>query len=419
MSKKQIMEQCADENTANNMLLSKNIAISLNSHHSKRNSNVLILGSAGSGKGYNYTIPNILNAGYSFVVTDTSGSIYEQIHTVLEEKGYNIQILDIQHFNKSMHYNPLALLQQQYTDDYVRYEISRAKLINIIMTSNNKENSGDFLYESTKSAILRFAINYLMYVNSDKKESTFADLVDILNRIAALISDQNEYEDIEKELGLSNESSKEKEICKNLRNFLTIERKSKQAALTSCIIMLNPFIISQAADILKKDNNDSNNIDFEKLNKEKSALFIMTTPIDYTFTSIAIMLISQLAGYCITERSTVTDIEYPHIQFYIDDFPFYIEGIGTLMATIRKYNIGISLYAQSISQLKVLYKHNYDLVVSNCDSILYLHAGLDAATAEYLTNKFGKQISIDSMTDEDCIVGIRGFEPVIDKKVKI
>ena len=78
-----------------NKLLTQNVAIGLDGRKHRRNLNVLVCGGSGAGKTRFYAKPNIMNANTSFVVLDPKGELLRDTGHLLEEKGYEIKVLDL------------------------------------------------------------------------------------------------------------------------------------------------------------------------------------------------------------------------------------------------------------------------------------------------------------------------------------
>lgn len=57
--------------------------------------NVLVLGTAGTGKTRYYILPNLLQCCGSYVVVDTAGSLYRDTSWLFKEKGYEIKTFDV------------------------------------------------------------------------------------------------------------------------------------------------------------------------------------------------------------------------------------------------------------------------------------------------------------------------------------
>ena len=120
-----------------------------------------------------------------------------------------------------------------------------------------------------------------------------------------------------------------------------------------------------------------------------------------------------------------------------------------LQATMRSRNIMSTIILQNISQLKALFKDDWEGIIGNADSFIYL-GGNEQSTHKYISELLGKE-TIDTKTssqskgrngsfsqnfqqtgrelmtpdevrrldNKDAIVLIRGEKPVIDEKYDI
>ena len=113
---KKNIEPFMDSNHLNNIILTNTEGLTMNSRPSNpeyaRNKNILVIGGSGSGKTRFFAKPNLMQCEsttypVSFVCTDPKGTIVLECGKLLQDKGYNIKILNTIDFDKSMHYNPL------------------------------------------------------------------------------------------------------------------------------------------------------------------------------------------------------------------------------------------------------------------------------------------------------------------------
>lgn len=90
-----------------NTIFSENELFSINDSISKRNRNVLMLGSPGVGKSRFVYKPNLLNKtrDESIFVSDPKGELLESCGYALKQAGYEIKVLDLAEPNKSDHFN--------------------------------------------------------------------------------------------------------------------------------------------------------------------------------------------------------------------------------------------------------------------------------------------------------------------------
>ena len=90
-----------------------------------RNKNILVIGGSGSGKTRFFAKPNLMQANTSFVVLDPKGENLRDTGYLLEEKGYEVRVLDLINMEKSHCYNPFVYLKDD--NDVQRLVTNRFK----------------------------------------------------------------------------------------------------------------------------------------------------------------------------------------------------------------------------------------------------------------------------------------------------
>ena len=137
-----------------------------------------------------------------------------------------------------------------------------------------------------------------------------------------------------------------------------------------------------------------------------------------------------------------------HVTFLLDEFANIgqIPAFNKKLATMRKYEISCCIIIQAISQIKTMYKDDYETLIGNCDTMLFLGSSA-TDTLKYISEKLGKttidvrnhsssngkshgnSLSFNKtardlktpdelalMPESDCIVMIRGVYPYWGKK---
>ena len=123
------------------------------------------------------------------------------------------------------------------------------------------------------------------------------------------------------------------------------------------------------------------------------------------------------------------------------------KNFKNILAVCRSRNISCDIILQNIAQLKSLFKDDWEGIIGNCDTLLYL-GGNEYGTYEYLSKILGKETertksqsigkgsrSSDSlqtagrelcmpdeirrMRDDECLLLMRSEDPVIDKKYNL
>jgi type IV secretion system protein VirD4 len=79
------------------------------------------------------------------------------------------------------------------------------------------------------------------------------------------------------------------------------------------------------------------------------------------------------------------------VHCFLDEFANIgkIPGFEILMATIRSRGISVSVIVQGLSQGKAIWKDDWDTIVGNCDSVLFL--GSRDETNKWLSAQLGDE----------------------------
>lgn len=226
----------------------------------------------------------------------------------------------------------------------------------------------------------------------------------------------------------------------NYDDFKQAAGKTLKSILISASVRLQAF---NFADVQLLTNDDT--LDLGTIGDEKQALFVVIPAADSTFNFLVSMMYSQLFEtlYYHAEHNCKGKRLKSHVRFLLDEFA----NIGTIpefekkLSTMRKYEISCTIVLQSLSQLKAMYKDEWEVLVDNCDSFLFLGCQ-GKTTLEYVNQKLGKTTirskdhsrthgskgststggkhesrdlmtvaEIQQMPDNNCILFIRGMHP--------
>ena len=138
-----------------------------------------------------------------------------------------------------------------------------------------------------------------------------------------------------------------------------------------------------------------------------------------------------------------------HVRLILDEFANIgqIPDFDQKLATMRKYEISCSIILQALSQLKQIYEKQWNTIVANCDTKLFLGCD-DSETIEWILKMLGKEttkvrgtsqsakgqgstsinrdsrelMTIDQVTmmaADECLVRVRGVRPYFGKKYEL
>lgn len=159
---KQYRKLFMEDDPNQNLIFSQNIGLSLNNYRTNRSLNVLVLGSAGTGKTNKYVKPNILQQNCSMLINDPTNGLFEEFAPYLLKQGYHVYHLDLTNPDLSSHYNPLMHL---YDDFGNISEVKVDVLVDLLMynaQNGKEEGSGDPYWEKAERALLTAVIFYVL-----------------------------------------------------------------------------------------------------------------------------------------------------------------------------------------------------------------------------------------------------------------
>ena len=412
-----------------------------------RNKNILVIGGSGSGKTRFFVKPNLMQMHSSYVVTDPKGTVLVECGRMLQrgrpkrvdgnvvyrrdDKGnylkdkkgryipvyepYKIKVFNTIDFAKSMHYNPFAYISKKNREKDI------LKFVEVLIknTSSSQQPSGDDFWVKAEK-LLYTAYIALIFAMYPEDQWNFETLIDMINN-SECREDDEEFKnciDLEFEIvecWLNGTKHKDPEVMadygdifetkpdaeqrrlgafalKQFKAYKLAAGKTAKSILISCSTRLAPFAIDEVLEITSYDE-----LHLDKLGDELSALFIIISDTDATFSFLVAIMYSQLFNLLCTkaDNSKGGKLTY-HVRCLLDEFANIgeIPQFEKLIATIRSREISASIILLAKSQLKAIYKDNADTIEGNCDTMLFL-GGKEKSTLKEISESLGKE-TIDS-----------------------
>lgn len=372
------------KNPTNNIILSKTEQIKFNGKlpfEYDRNKNIVAIGGSGSGKSYGLIEPNLLQKHSSYVVTDPKGTILPEVGNALKD-DYEIRVLNTINFKKSMHYNPLAYIHSQ--KDILR-------VVNVLMKNtkgDDQKSGGDPFWDKAESLLYTALIAYLYY-EAPLVDRHIPMVSTMLDMCAASETDENMkstidylFENLEKRKG-SNHFA-----VKQYKKFKKAAGKTMKSILISCAARLAPFDIDEVRECMMDDE-----LELDTIGDRKTALFVIISDTDTTFSFISAMMFYQMFNLLCTHADDDCGGKLPvPVRCLLDEFANIgrIPDFEHLISTIRSRQISASIILQSKTQITNVYKDDAETIIDCCDSYVFL-GGKSTKTTEELSKMLGKE----------------------------
>ncbi len=393
--------------TDNNILLTQEVRMSLNTRQHRENLNVLVIGGSGSGKSRFYVKPNLMQLNTSYVVTDPKGELLRSCGRLLKKAGYDIRVFNLIDMTHSNNYNPFNYVYNRDKDGNI-IDVNKTyvmKMVNCLMKNTKQEGAsgGDqFWDDSTKALTLAIAF-YLLERNQleqagekfddpegalDSYSMNFSTVMRVMK--LAEISEQDENHTSPLDIMMDELFSKNPQSMgvTYYRDFKKAPAETAKSILISAAVRFAAFSLPEVADLTYTDN-----IHLDTLGDKKTALFVIIPSSDATFNFLAAMMYTQLFDTLYDTANFKYGGRLPvHVRCLLDEFA----NIGTipdfdkLLATMRSMEISANIIIQNLAQLKKMYDKSWEIVTGNCDSLLFL-GGQEASTLEAISKSLGKE----------------------------
>ena len=383
---RQICKKYSQKPYSQNILLTQNFRISLDTHKHRRCLNILVVGGSGAGKSRGFALPNIMQCCCSMVITDPKAELLRKTGGLLEKKGYEVRVFDLINPDTSFCYNPF---------EYVHDDKDVLRLIsNLIQNTTPKgSQSSDPFWEKSETALLQALMLYLLH-EAPPEEQNFPMIMEMLGSAQV----KEEDEDYESPLDILFDRLEMRDpdsiAVKQYHIYKQAAGKTAKSILISVGVRLAAFNLPQIAKLTNTDE-----LDLSNMGERKVALFCCIPDADTSLNYLVGMIYSQLFQtlYYMADRVHGGALPVP-VNCIMDEFPNVSlpNEFEKILATCRSRSIYCSIIIQNMSQLKALFKDSWESLVGNCDEFLYL-GGNEKETHKYVSELLGKE-TIDTNT---------------------
>ena len=377
--------------TDNNILLTQEVRMSLNTRQHRENLNVLVIVGSGSGKSRFYVKPNIMQLNTSYVVTDPKGELLRSCGRLLKKAGYEIRVFNLIDMSHSNNYNPFNYIYDKDGNISKTYVM---KMVNCLMKNTKQEGAsgGDqFWDDSTKALTLAIAF-YLLEKKTDENgnslDRNFSTVMKMMRLAEISEQDENHRSPLDEMMDELRTENPHSMAVSFYADFKKAPAETAKSILISAAVRFAAFNLPEVADLTHTDN-----IHLDTLGDRKTALFIIIPSSDATFNFLAAMMYTQLFDTLYDTANFKYGGKLPvHVRCLLDEFANVgtIPDFDKLLATMRSMEISANIIIQNLAQLKKMYDKSWEILTGNCDSLLFL-GGQEATTLEAISKSLGKE----------------------------
>ncbi len=436
-SVRELNKKYSDKDPARNVILTKHLCMSLNGRQHMRNLLQIVVGGSGAGKTRFVVKPNLLLANASFICTDPKGELVRAVAPFLLQQGYIVKVFDLIEPSHSDNYNPFR---------YIRKDSDVFRLISNFIQNTTPKNAtqNDPFWEKSEIALDAALMLYLVH-EAPPYEQTMEMMLTMIEYGGAKEDD----DDYQSALDLLFEALEEEQpdhiAVRQYHIFKQAAGKTAKSILVSAAVRLASFTLREIQSITDEDT-----LELSRLGERKQAVFcVIPDSNDNSLNFLVGLLYTQAFQelYYQADKVHMGGLPVP-VRLMFDEFANVAlpDGYARLQATMRSRNIMATIILQNISQLKALFKDDWEGIIGNADTMIYL-GGNEQSTHKYISEQLGKEtISTKSssqskgrngsfsqstqltgrelmtpdevrlLDNKNAIVIIRGERPVIDEK---
>ncbi len=428
-----------------NMRFSQNIQYSLDTKHTDRNNNVLIVGGSGCGKSFKWAKPNIMQMTGSYIITDPKGELCADTAGFLREYGYNVKCLNLIEFKKSNWFNPFK---------YLRTDTDVIKLIASLIknTTPKGTSTSDPFWEKAEGLFLQSLFQYVWREGVEDeqgiKKHNIGAVLQLLQEAEFKVDARGQKLDSKLDIRMNKleEKNPKHPAVIQYNKVMRGAADTVRSIIISANSRLAPIQSPEIIELLSEDE-----FDIQTIGTQKTVVYCIIPDVDKTYNFLVGLFYTQVFQTLYYTSDFIYNKSLPvHVTFLLDEFANVAlpDDFCSLLSTMRARNISAVIIIQNFGQLKELFKDSQDSIEGNCDTFIFL-GGNESSTHEKVSKAIGKQtiykksssitrgkngsssssedvLGRDIMMPEEvrklkrseCIVLINGFDAVKDKKIE-
>lgn len=398
--------------SAERMILGNNCIYNGDPKLTGLNRNVLIVGGTGSGKTVSFVEPALMESlrvknPNNKVVILTKRDLADKYIPLYKAAGFKVYDLDFSNPERgNCCYNPLAYIKSE--EDIA--ENSRA----IVMSNERKEHStADPFWDDSSEQLLSAETAGTMMIKDDP---TWADVLDLH---FSLIIEESGCGITTSLDPMFRKIEKAAPDCYAITCWRTFKEAAPKTA-KSIYVSMNPTLRAYTTSI-RNSIRTKPSVDFNKFAKEKSILFITTSPVKKALHGLANIFVSQAISelFTIADETETGTLPIP-VDIIFDDFATgaKVSEMPEKLSICRAKGIAfLGILLQSESQLKRMYGEAESIeIIDNCDSYVFF-GGNNYDTARSLSLKLNVPLDeILYLPVGQIVVFRRGQRPVFSTR---
>lgn len=343
------------------------------------NDNVAGVGISGSGKSLSLEYPTMLHTEHSSIIA-TFGKPVDALKMAAYKKaqGYHVQICNLDNPDEGDVFFDAIHDIESFNDI-----TATSRKIVLSTIKNTKDDYWQLKAIPVSDCLIEAALRTI-------DNASMADVLDLFDELT-----DSEYGTgiSDHLLGVFRLLKEHDPHCSAVRQFYAFYNLNRRAEKTgSCIIdTLDAAYNTVFPESVRKAMREKPSIDFRKLATEKTALFIICSPVKTSLHHFANLIYDTAIKVLLSYAQEFEDGKLPRkVKLFFDDFGCTtpIQSFPEHISIFRSAGLSVMLLIQSESMLQSIYgEEKAATILNNCSSYVYFPGGMDRQTCKSVSER--------------------------------
>lgn len=316
------------------------------------------------------TVKIIGKSGESMIINDPKAEIHNRCAAELQDKGYNIIVINIRDPELGNSWNPLSIPYRFYLSGDIdrAAEFANDVAHNLMMKEiSTKDPFWDYSASDCLFGLILLLFRYAKDHSLDESAVNMSSLMKLRQQLF-----KNTTGAFRAQGSLLWKYASEDELVEaSLSGSVYAPNDTRNSILSTFDQKMRTFTIRPSLlDMLA--NND---IDIGEIGKGKCAVFLIIPDEKSTYNNLVSLFVKQAYEYLIYKAVSNDDLKLnQRVNFVLDEFSSLppISSMSTLISAARSRNIRFILAVQGKHQLIKRYGDEAETIKSNCANWIYL-----------------------------------------------
>lgn len=349
---------------------------------------VLLIGSTGSGKTLRIILPSVwalAQASESMVITDPKGEIYEKTADYLINHGYRVVMLDLRNMRKSKNsWNPMEPVNKAVKNGDIDLATEKAWDIANMFVHQRPQGNNDPIWPDGEESTIASLILAVAHEADKDEQKNIASVYSLLYQLGR--PDPNKDNLIPLDFYINEMLSEHHPAKAAFGTASLAPYRTRASFFTGASSKLRLWADSSVAYMTSKQDHD-----LAGPGTEKTAIFLIIPDEKSTRNFLASLYIDQVYQSLIEEANNFGGKLPVRVNFLLDEFGNLpkIKDFDKKITVARSRNIRFLMAVQGLDQIKAIYKDTANTITGNCRTWIYLLTA-DNDTARIISQKVGQ-----------------------------